>query len=84
MKDENAPLGPPPVVTIMPTAPSLGTAGVIQVIVVLFTKLIVVAAIPPNVTKVAPVKFVPVIVTLVPPVLIPDDGEMSVMVEGII
>ena len=84
MKDENAPLGPPPDVTIMPTAPSLETAGVIQDIVVLFTTLIVVAAIPPNVTKVAPVKFVPVIVTLVPPVLIPDDGEMSVMLGGII
>jgi hypothetical protein len=84
VKDENASLGPPPVVTIMPTAPSLGTVGVIQVIVVLFTTLIVVAAIPPNVTKVAPVKFVPVIVTLVPPVLIPDDGEMSVMLGGII
>ena len=68
----------------MPTAPSLGTVGVIHVIVVLFTTLIVVAAIPPNVTKVAPVKFVPVIVTLVPPVLIPDDGEMSVMLGGII
>ena len=84
MKDENTPLGPPPVVTIMPTAPSPRTVGVIQVIVVLFTMLSDVAAIPPNVTKVAPVKLVPVIVTLVPPVLIPDDGEMSVMLGGII
>ena len=84
MKDENDTLGPPPVVTITPTAPSLGTAGVIQVIVVLFTRLSDVAAIPPNVTKVAPVKFVPVIVTLVPPILGPDNGEMSVMLGGII
>ena len=84
MKDKNAPLGPPPVVTIMSTAPSLLTVGVIQVIVVLSTMLREVAATPPNVTKVAPVKFVPVIVTLVPPVLIPDDGEMSVMLGGVI
>ena len=83
MKDENASPGPPPVVTIMPTAPAL-RAGVIQVIVVLFTTLIVVADNTPNVTDVAPVKFVPVIVTLVPPVLIPDDGEMSVMLAGVI
>ena len=83
MKDENASLGPPPVVTIMPTAPAL-RAGVIQVIVVLFTTLIVVADVIPNVTEVAPVKFVPVIVTLVPPVVLPDDGEMSVMLGGVI
>ena len=84
MKDENAPLGPPPVVTIMPTAPAVVRAGVIQVIVVLFTMLREVAANPPNVTKVAPVKFVPVIVTLVPPSVLPDDGEMSVMLGGVI
>ena len=50
----------------------------------LFTTLIVVAAMPSNVTDVAPVKFVPVIVTLVPPVVLPDDGEMSVMLGGVI
>ena len=83
MKDENASPGPPPVVTIMPTAPAL-RAGVIQVIVVLFTTLIVVADNTPNVTDVAPVKFVPVIVTLVPPAMPPDDGEMSVIFGGII
>ncbi len=42
------------------------------------------AAIPSNVTDVAPVKFVPVIVTLVPPSVLPDDGEMSVILEGVI
>jgi len=83
VKDENAPLGPPPVVTIMPTAPAL-RAGVIQVIVVLSTMLREVAANPPNVTKVAPVKFVPVIVTFVPPTVLPDDGEMSVILGGVI
>jgi len=67
----------------MPTAPAL-RAGVIQVIVVLFTMLRDVAAIPSNVTDVAPVKFVPVIVTLVPPSVLPDDGEMFVILEGVI
>ena len=83
MKDENAPLGPPPVVTIMPTAPAV-RAGVIQVIVVLFTTLIVVAANPSNVTKVAPVKFVPVIVTFVPPAVLPVNCEMLVIFGGVI
>ena len=67
----------------MPTAPAL-RAGVIQVIVVLFNILRDVAAIPSNVTDVAPVKFVPVIVTFVPPSVLPDDGEMSVMLGGVI
>ena len=84
MKDENALLGPPPVVTIMPTAPAVVRAGVIQVIVVLFTTLIVVAANPPNVTDVAPVKFMPVIVTLVPPSVLPNDDEMLVIFGGVI
>ena len=83
MNGENVLLVPYSVVTIMLTSPTL-RAGVIQVIVVLFTTLIVVAANPSNVTDVAPVKFVPVIVTLVPPVVLPDDGEMSVMLAGII
>ena len=84
MKDENAPLGPPAVVTIMPMTPAVVRAGVIQVIVVLFTTLREVAANPPNVTDVAPVKFVPVIVALVPPAVLPDDGEMLVIFGGVI
>jgi hypothetical protein len=84
VKDENAPLDPPPVVTIMPTAPAVVRVGVIQVIVVLFTTLIAVAAKPPNVTEVAPVKFVPVIVTFVPPAVLPDDCEMLVIFGGVI
>ena len=83
MNGENVPLFPYSVVTIMPAAPIL-RAGVIQVIVVLFTTLIFVAAIPPNVTDVAPIKDVPVIVTLVPPSVLPDDGEMPVMLGGVI
>ena len=85
MKDEaNMVLGPPPVVTIMPTAPAVVRAGVIQVIVVLFTMLRDVAAIPSNVTDVAPVKFVPVIVILIPPSVLPYDGEILVITGGII
>ena len=83
MKDENAPLGPPPVVTIISTAPALRT-GVIQVIVVLFTMLRDVAAIPPNVTKIAPVKFVPRIVTFVPSSVLPVNGEMLLITGGVI
>ena len=84
MKDENSPLGPPSVVTIIPTAPAVVRAGVIQVIVVLFTTLIVVAAKPSNVTVVAPVKVVPVIVTLVPPAVLPVSCEMLVIFGGVI
>ncbi len=53
-------------------------------IVVLFTTLREVAAKPSNVTDVAPVKFVPVIVTLVPPALSPVDGEMLLITEDVI
>ncbi len=83
MKDENASLGPPPVVTIMPTAPAV-RAGVIHVIVVLFTMLREVAANPPNVTNVAPVKFVPLIVTFVSPAVLPVNCEMLVIFGGVI
>ena len=83
MNDENALLVPYSVVTIMPTAPIL-RAGVIQVIVVLFTMLREVAAKPPNVTDVVPIKDVPVIVTIVPPSVLPDGIEMPVIVGGVI
>ena len=83
MNGENVLLVPYSVVTIMPIAPTL-RAGVIQVIVVLSTTLIVVAAIPSNVTEVAPVKFVPVIVTFVPPAVLPDDDEMLLITGGAI
>ena len=53
-------------------------------IVVLFTTFRDVAAKPSNVTDVAPVKFVPVIVVVVPPSVLPDDGEMSVISGGVI
>ena len=53
-------------------------------IVVPSTMLREVAAIPSNVTDVAPVKEVPVIVTLVPPSVLPDDSEMRVILGGVI
>ena len=84
MKDENASLDPYSVVTIMPTDPAVVRAGVIQVIVVLFTMLRDVAAIPPNVTRVAPVKFLPVIVTFVPPAMPPEDDEILLITGGVI
>ena len=49
-------------------------------IVVAFVTLNVVAFTPSNVTAVAPVKFVPVIVTLVPPATGPEDGLTLVTV----
>ena len=53
-------------------------------IVVLFTTLIVVAAKPSNVTDVAPVRCVPVIVTFVPPSVLPDDDKMLLITGGVI
>ena len=72
-------LGPPPVVTIMPTGPGLIRAGVIQVIVVLLTTVIDAQLKSPTITSVAPVKSVPVIVTVFPPVVLPKFGEMLVI-----
>lgn len=76
-------LAPPPVVTIMLAGPA-AEAGVEQVIVVLFTTVRDVALTPPKVTEVAPVNDVPVIVTLVPPSVLPDDGEILAIVGGVI
>ena len=82
MKEENVLLTLVAVLTITSTAPVLARAGIIHVIVVLFTTLIDVATVPSNVTALAPVKFVPVIVTLVPPSVLPDDGEILVITGG--
>ena len=83
MKDEYATLVPYSVLTIIPAAPVV-RRGVIQVIVVLFTTLREVAGIPLNVTKVAPVKDVPVIVTVVPPKVLPVNGKMLLITGGVI
>ena len=53
-------------------------------IVVLFTTFRDVATIPSNVTDVAPVKDVPVIVILVPPAVLPVNDEMLLITGGII
>ena len=83
MKGENVLLTPISVVTIILVAPAMWV-DVIQVIVVSLTTVILVATVPPNVTEVPPVKEVPVIVTEVPPSVLPDDGEMLVMLGGVI
>ena len=53
-------------VTVTVTAPAL-PAGVVAVMLVLLTTTTFVAAVPPNVTVAPAAKFVPVIVTAVPP-----------------
>ena len=79
---ENVLLGPPPVVTITLTIPPVVRAGVTQVIDVPFTTLKDVAFNSPNVTEVAPIKFVPVMVTIVPPTLDTEVGVMLLMLGG--
>jgi archaellum biogenesis protein FlaJ (TadC family) len=44
------------------------------------TTVRLVAAVPPKVTRLAPVRFVPVMVTFVMPVIGPNDGTTPVMV----
>ncbi len=67
---------PPGVVTRTLADPAV-PAGVVAVMVVAFTTLTAVAAVPLNVTAVAPVKPVPVRVTDCPPAIGPDDGLMD-------
>jgi len=64
------PLSDPGLVTVTVTAPAL-PAGVVAVMVVLFTTATLVAAVAPNITVAPATKFVPVIVTAVPPVVDP-------------
>jgi len=70
-----------PTVTVTVTAPAL-PAGVFAVIVVLFTTTTLVAAAAPNVTVAPLAKFVPVIVTAVPPVVVPLLGDTLLTVGG--
>ena len=69
----------PLTVTVTVTAPAL-PAGVTAVIVVLFTRTTLVAAVPPKVAVAPAAKFVPVIVTAVPPDVDPLLGETLVTV----
>jgi hypothetical protein len=66
-------------VTVTATAPAL-PAGVVAVMVVLFTTTTFVAAVVPNVTVAPAAKFVPVIVTGVAPVVDPVFGEILLTV----
>jgi len=69
---------PPVVVTLMSTTPV--PAGDVAVIDVAELTVKPVAETAPNVTAVAPVKLVPVIVTVVPPVAGPCMGAIDVTV----
>ena len=74
-------LGWPEMVTTTSLAPAV-PAGVMQVRVVALDTTTLVAAAPPMVTMGVPLKFVPVIVTLVPPAVLPLVGEMLVTLGG--
>ena len=76
-----ATLLPPGVVTMTEAVPAV-PAGVVAAIEVALTTVTFVAAAPPIVTPVAPVKFVPVMVTLVPPPVGPEIGLMALTVGG--
>ena len=76
-----APLCPLLFVTVTVTVPAL-PAGVVAVIVVLLVTTTFVAAALPNVTVAPDAKFVPVIVTAVPPARAPPFGDMLVTVGG--
>jgi hypothetical protein len=66
--------------TVTVTAPAL-PAGVVALMVVLFVTFTFVAAILPKVTVAPAAKFVPVIVTAVPPLVGPPLGE-TVLTAG--
>lgn len=57
-------------------------AGTMAVIVVALATVKLVAAVPSNMTLMAPVKFVPVIVTVLPPEVGPEPGLTDVTVGG--
>ena len=67
--------------TITSAAPA-ACAGVVAVIEVPLATFTDVAAVPPMVTVAPVAKFVPVIVTFVPPTVVPELGDMPVTVGG--
>ncbi len=67
----------------MPTPPAPMRAGVIQVIMVSLTTVNDVASTPPIVSEVAPVKSLPLIVTNVPPFVLPDNGKILLIEAGV-
>ena len=66
---------PPGVVTVTLAVPV--AAGLVTVICVL-ESAVTFAAAPPKLTPVAPLRLVPVIVTAVPPAVVPLDGDNPV------
>jgi hypothetical protein len=75
------PPGTPGFVTVTVTPPAF-PAGVVAVICVELTTMTFVAALLPNATVAPAAKFVPVIVTAVPPAVVPVFGETLVTVGG--
>jgi hypothetical protein len=75
------PLCPTELVTVTVTTPAL-PAGVVAVMVVLFTTVTPVAAVPPKLTVAPAAKFVPVMVTAVPPEVDPLFGDTLLTVGG--
>ncbi len=74
---------PPAVVTLTLTAPA--TWGLVLAWTVVLVLEMIVAAVVPNLTKVAPLKFVPVTVTVVPPLVVPEVGVTALIVgSGVI
>ena len=69
---------PPDVVTVTSTVPEL-CAGDVAVIELALSVLMV-AVTPPKLTAVAPFKFVPPIVTVAPPAILPTAGDTEVTV----
>ena len=66
-------------VTTTSTAPAACIA-VVAIIDVLFTTVTPVAAVPPKLTVAPARKFVPVMVTAVPPPVLPELGEIALTV----
>ena len=69
---------PPGVVTVTVTAPTEPAGAVVLMVVAAFASMV--AELLPNVTEVAPARFVPVMLTFVPAVDGPDTGEMLLIV----
>jgi hypothetical protein len=67
-------LAPPPVVVTTTSTTPTAWAGEMAVTDVLEFTVTPVAAVPPKVTPLAPVRLLPVIVTLVPPAIGPEVG----------
>ena len=83
MKRLLAALVPLGVVTSTLADPAAPTAGMVQVRLVLLSTVTSVAATPRKVTLLTAEKFVPVIVTVVPPSDVPLEGETLATVGGV-